>query len=77
MKFEIKPNVGAGMIKFGMNDKQVQGILQLEPRKFKKSFFSTVLTDVYPFCHIFMKKMVNVKQSNFLNQQMLHFKEKL
>jgi hypothetical protein len=56
MKFEIKPYVGAGMIKFGMKDNKVQEILQIKPQKFKKSPLSDVLTDAYPFCHVYYKE---------------------
>ncbi|NYE09636.1 hypothetical protein F4694_006539 [Bacillus niacini] len=35
MKFEIIPYVGAGMIKFGMNEKQLQKALQLNLKNLK------------------------------------------
>lgn len=56
MKFEIIPYDGAGMIKLGMNDKQVHKVLQLEPQKFKKSLMSSVFSDAYPFCHLYYKE---------------------
>lgn len=56
MKFEIKPYVGAGVIKFGMDDKIIREILQLEPQKFKKSPLSEVRSDAYLFCHVYYKE---------------------
>ncbi|MGO4888003.1 hypothetical protein ACJ2A9_09615 [Anaerobacillus sp. MEB173] len=65
MKFEIKPYVGVGMIKFGMTDNKIQEILQIEPEKFKKSPLSDVLTDAYPFCHVYYKENGNCEAIEF------------
>lgn len=65
MKFEINPYVGAGMIKFGLSENQVREILQIEPQKFKKSPLSDVLSDAYPFCHVYYKDNGNCEAIEF------------
>ncbi len=76
MKFEIKPYVGAGLIKFGMDDKIVQETLQLKPQKFKKSPLSDVLSDAYPFCHVYYKENGDCEAIEFFEPAYVTFQGK-
>jgi hypothetical protein len=54
MKFEIKPYVGAGVLRLGLKEEEIRELLQFKPEKIDKTS-SDILTDVFPMCHVFYK----------------------
>lgn len=47
MKFNIVPNEGTDILKFGMTSQQIRNILQIEPKLFRKSEFDLIDTEDY------------------------------
>ena len=52
-KWEAKPLIGVGKIKFGMTRDDVRNALGLEFKEFKKSKYSKNTTDDFGVCHVF------------------------
>lgn len=52
-KWEAKPLIGVGKIKFGMTRDEVRNTLGLKFNEFKKSKYSKNTTDDFGVCHVF------------------------
>ncbi|MCM3666381.1 hypothetical protein M3204_18335 [Mesobacillus subterraneus] len=56
MDFKIIPYEGAGKIRFGMSEKEVEAALGIKPEKFKKFEDDEFETDHYKWCQVFYKQ---------------------
>lgn len=55
MEFLIEPYVGVGTIKLGMNQKDIQEVLNEEPRRFKKFQDDEYETEAYEYFYVYYK----------------------
>lgn len=55
MEFKINPYVGAEPILLGMTSEQIESIIGVKARKFKKSPYSETLTDAFECFHVYYK----------------------
>ncbi|APM38927.1 hypothetical protein [Clostridium kluyveri] len=55
MEFSIEPYVGVGKILLGMTSQQIENILRIKPRKFKKFEDDEFETDAFDMCYVYYK----------------------
>jgi hypothetical protein len=55
MKFKVNPYIGAEPIIFGMTSDQIESVIGVKARKFKKSPYSETLTDAFEYFHVYYK----------------------
>ncbi len=55
MKFDLKPNLGAGDILLGMTEQEVHAILGNDFEKVNKSVSDEFETDMYEWCFVYYK----------------------
>lgn len=62
MKFKINPYKGAEPILLGMTNEQIEGLMGVKARKFKKTTSCETLTDAFSVSMYTIKPMDNAKQ---------------
>lgn len=67
MEFLIEPYVGVGTIKLGMNQKDIQEVLNEEPRRFRKFQDDEYETEAYEYFYVYYKNPGICEAIEFFN----------